>query len=388
MAEPSGHDIMQIHPPLIELLGGRWSFNAPGATAAWSGDGSVVAFGLGDGTVVLARAEWAGGPQARVRAEGGIEVQPPTVPSPPVSRVAAHKGACLALAVDPGAGFLSGGDDGRVVRIARDGNADGGTPMAERRVDLFTAGPAGWRACAAGREVIVTGRTRHVLTLPSDATALAFDPSGRRLAAGYRDGVSIWSDEGAPGRDLPCRGRPRVLAWTPDGAWLASGLEEGGVCGWRLTDGTGLVFGGHSGQAHSLSFSADGKLLMASGAARVLYWRLEAGKLAEPGECGLPSSRAPVCAVACHPVQPLVAGGYASGAVLLCQPDSEDVLFIKGPGGGAALTLAWSPDGRRLAIATQNGELGIVLLPDGLFRAAASRPAASGPQAPARETAA
>jgi WD40 repeat protein len=379
---------MQIHPPLIELLGGRWSFDAPVATAAWSSDGSVVAFGLGDGAVVLARAEWAGGPQARVRAEGGIEVQPPTVPSPPVSRIAVHKGACVAVVVDAGAGFLSVGDDGRIVRIARNGTPDGGAPMAERRVDLLTVGPAGWRACAAGREVVVTGRTRHVLTLSNDATAVAFDPSGRRLATAYQDGVSIWSDGSAPARHLPCRGRPQVLAWSPDGAWLALGLEEGGVRALRLADGACLVFGGHSSQARSLSFSADGELLMASGAARVLYWRLNAGNLAKPGECGLPSSSAPVCAVACHPAQRLVAGGYASGAVLLCQPGSEDVLFIKGPGGGAALTLAWSPDGRRLAIATQNGELGIVLLPDGLFRAAASRPAANGPQAPAQETAA
>src|SRR5882757_4643431 len=107
--------------PLIELLGGCWRFDAPIRAAVWSGDGSTAAFGLGDGTVALARAEWAGGPQARPRTAGGIEVHPPTDPSPPVSRVAAHKGACLALAADPGAGFLSGGDDGRIVRIDCDG---------------------------------------------------------------------------------------------------------------------------------------------------------------------------------------------------------------------------------------------------------------------------
>jgi WD40 repeat protein len=379
---------MQIHPPLIELLGGRWRFDAPVAAAAWSGDGSVAAFGLGDGAVALVRAEWAGGPEARAHAAGGIEVYPPSVPSPPVSRVAAHKGACLALVADPGVGFLSGGDDGRIVRISREGAADRGTALAERRVDLLAAGPAGWRASAAGREVIVTGRSRHVLTLPSDATALAFDPSGHRLAVAYRDGASIWSDDGAPARGLPCRGRPRALAWNPEGAWLALGLEEGGVRGWRLADGADLVFGGHSGQARSLSFSADGHLLAAAGAARVLYWRLDLRKLAEPAECGLPSSRAPVCAVACHPARPLVAAGYASGAVLLCQPGSEDVLFVRGAGGGAALTLAWSPDGRRLALATQDGEAGIVLLPDGLFRAAAPSPAADGRQPPAQEPAA
>jgi WD40 repeat protein len=374
---------MQIHPPLIELLGGYWRFDAPIEAAVWSGDGSTAAFGLGDGTVALARAEWAGGPEARPRAGGGIEVHPPTDPSPPVSLVAAHKGGCLALAADPDAGFLSGGVDGRIVRIGRDGTTDRGTPLTEQSIYLLATGPAGWLACAAGCEVIVTGPSRHVLALPSEATALAFDRSGHRLAVAYRDGASIWADDGAPMRSQPCRGRPRALAWHPEGAWLALGLEEGGVCGWRLADGADLVFGGHSGQVLSLSFSADGRLLAASGAPRVIYWRLGPRDLAEQAECGLPSSRAPVCAVAFHPARPLVAAGYTSGAVLLCQPGSEDVLFVKGPGGGAVLTFAWSHDGQQLALGTHDGEAGIVRLPDELFRTAAANPANDGRQSPA-----
>ena len=88
---------MEIHPPLIELLGGRWRFEVPAAAAAWSDDGSLVAFALDDGTVALARAEWEGGPEARTRATGGLEVHSPTVSSPPVSRVHAHEGPCRAL---------------------------------------------------------------------------------------------------------------------------------------------------------------------------------------------------------------------------------------------------------------------------------------------------
>jgi WD40 repeat protein len=358
---------MEIHPPLIEMLGGRWRFEAPVAAAAWSGDGSVAAFALADGAVALARADWPGGPEVRTRATGGLEVHPPTVPSPPVSRVSAHKGPCRALVARPGVGFLSGGEDGRVVCIGLDGTADAGTRPAERRVDLLAAGPASW-ACAAGHKVVVTGTSRHVLTFPAEIRVLAFDPSGYRLAAAYQDGTGICSDDGAPVGRLPCRGLPLALAWSPDGAWLALGLKAGGVHAWPSDDGAGLVLGGHSGQVRSLGFSADGRLLVASGAPRVLHWRFDRQELAEPGGCGLPSSRAPVSVVACHPARPLLAAGYASGAVLLCQPGSEDVLFIRPAGGGAAQTLVWSPDGRRLAFATEEGEAGLILLPDALFR--------------------
>jgi WD40 repeat protein len=353
---------MEIHPPLSELLGGHWSFDAPVAAAAWSNDGSVTAFALGDGAVALARAEWEGGPEVRIGATGGVEVRPPTIPSPPVSRVLAHEGPCRALVAQGDGGFLSGGEDGRVARIGLDGSIDASARPTGRRIHLLAAGLAGW-ACASGREVVVTGT--RVLTFPAEVSALELDPTGHRLAVAYQDGVSICVDDGPPARCLSFQSLPRGLAWSPDGAWLAVGLAAGGVRAWRPDSNAEVVPGGHSGEVRSLGFSADGHLLAASGAPRVLYWRLDTREF---GECGLPSSRAPVTTVAWHPARLLIAAGYASGAILLCQPGTEDVLFVRGAGGGAALWLAWSPDGSRLALATEAGEAGLVLLPEELFR--------------------
>jgi WD40 repeat protein len=358
---------MKIHPPLIELLGGRWRFEAPIAAAAWNHEGAVAAFGLADGTVGLVRANWEGGPEVIPRPTGGIEVRPPTVSSPPVARVSVHKGASHTLVPEPGGGFLSGGDDGRVMRIERDGIVTQEMGFPERFVTFLDTGLVGWRACVAGREAIITGRYRHVLTLPSEGNALAFDPLGRCLAVAYQDGISIWSDDGAPTRDLKFRGLPQTLVWSPDSAWLAVGLDAG-VRAWRLADGVDVALSGFSGVGRALSFSSDARLLATSGARRVVYWQLGPEYLAEPGECGLASTSAPVCVVAFHPARLLVAAGYGSGAILLCQPGTEDVLFAKGAGGGALVTLAWSPEGQRLAFATEGGEAGIMLLPDGLFR--------------------
>ena len=82
----------------------------------------------------------------------------------------------------------------------------------------------------------------------------------------------------------------------------------------------------------------------------------------------MPSSRMPVCMVACHPSHPLVAAGYHNGAVLLCQPGKDDVLFAKGSSGGSVTALAWSADGERLAVGTEGGEAGVMALPGALFR--------------------
>src|SRR6188472_2421107 len=67
---------------------------------AFARNGAGCAFGLGDGTLRLA---------------------PPGAPEAEWASVAAHDGACLDLCADARDGFLTGGDDGRLVRTAADG---------------------------------------------------------------------------------------------------------------------------------------------------------------------------------------------------------------------------------------------------------------------------
>jgi hypothetical protein len=117
----------------------------------------------------------------------------------------------------------------------------------------------------------------------------------------------------------------------------------------------------------SLSFAPGGRVVAASGGARVVCWHLRP----PPGrrECGVASTAA-VIRVACHPWRTLIAAGYENGAVLLCQPDSTDILFVRAAGGGGVTTLTWSADGAALAIGTAGGEIGVVAFPDLLFRPA------------------
>jgi WD40 repeat protein len=138
--------------------------------------------------------------------------------------------------------------------------------------------------------------------------------------------------------------------------------------GWRLPDGANIEMRGYPGQPRSLSFSADGRFLATSGGMRAVCWRFDPPDADdEPHECGI-TGKTPVSRVACHPAHPLIAVGYHSGAVLLCQPGSSDILFIKGSGNSAVSAMAWSPDGGRLALGTEAGELALVFLPEELFR--------------------
>jgi hypothetical protein len=162
-----------------------------------------------------------------------------------------------------------------------------------------------------------------------------------------------------------------ALAWSGDR--LAAGLAEGGVQIWRFAgEGAERGLEGDGGTPGVIGFAADGAVLAASGGPRVTYWRIDPGGSFARGGCGVASTEGVTC-IACHPMRPLIAAGYANGAVLLCQPEAADILFVREAGGGACTTLAWSPDGTALALAVAGGEVGVVAFPELMFRGAGGR---------------
>jgi len=355
---------------LIEWLGGQWHHNASVVALAWNETSRTFGYALGDGSLMLADTQWPGGPSIQVdpggRAELTLQREPPIAPL----QIRAHQNICSSLASDFGDGFVSSGDDGRLIRTTAKGVAH---TIAENPgwVDHVATSATGALAFTSGKQARrLTGIDQKVessIDLPGSATALAFDPAGSQLAIAHHDGVTLWPMTGEP-RRLVWPGYHRAMAWSRDGRYLFTGMQENTLHGWRLADSGDIEMGGYPGQPLSISFLADGRMLATSGAPRVTCWRIDAPERdAQPLQCGI-ASKTPVTVVACHPIHALIATGYHNGAVLLTQPGSEDVLFVKGSGGGAVSALAWSDDGTHLALGTDSGVLGWVSLPPSLFR--------------------
>lgn len=365
--------------PLLDLLGAAWDLGAPVAGLAWSAEGSRIGYLLGNGRLALADTRWPRGPRIEPRPGGGVAMFPAEAPAPRPVQAACHQGGGLVVAADAAGGFLTGGDDGRVVHVPaappEAGPTEDGEPRVLARVpDTWIAALAcsmtGVHAHAAGRQLLRTRRGSEApdaIELPAPATALAFSPDGRCLAAAHHGGVTLWPDDALP-RQLAWPGYHRTLAWSPDGRYLVTGLQENGLHGWRVADGGHIEMGGYPLQPRSLSFSHDGRWLATSGHQRPVCWRFDPpGADDGPAECGV-AGRTPVTHVACHPKRPLIAAGHHDGALLLCQPGRPAVLPIKGPGGGAVNALAWSGDGMRLAFGTQGGLFGWLALPAAMFQ--------------------
>jgi hypothetical protein len=355
--------------PLIALLGARWAMGAPVVGAAWFGHGGHAAFALADGSIATAPSQWEGAARLQPRDGGGVELVPAHDAPPPVMRAGVHQAPCLALAGYGTGDVFSGGGDGLLARIAADGTVGVIAQFPGMPIQHVAAGPLDRFACAVGNTVHRFDDMSGQLDVPATVTALAYDPTGRHLAIGLADRVTVWSGEKT--HDLPCAGTPVALSWAPDSGFLVAGSDSGRAYAWTWSDGVEIALGDTPAAPMSLSFSPAGRLLATSGGTRVTCWHLESPR-GRRRDCGV-ASTAPVTRVAAHPWRTLIAAGYDNGAVLLCQPDSTDILFVRAAGGGAISALIWSADGASLAIGTAGGEIGVVAFPDLLFRSAAGQ---------------
>lgn len=217
--------------------------------------------------------------------------------------------------------------------------------------------------------------------IPSHAPvfSMAWSPDGKQLATGYHDGtVKVWSIEGKTGKledaSLVIKGGAGIafgVAWSPDGNWLASagGNEKSGkVEIWDVRGKSGrltkpsLTLTGFEGEVLSVAWSKDGWLATASSDCKVKVWVVE-GKTGELTEALLDSGRQdhPVFSVAWNKNGNLLAsGGTETTTVWYVHVNAKT--WEKGPSrtihSSTVESVAWSPDGRSLAIGGQGDETG------------------------------
>jgi WD40 repeat protein len=312
-----------------------------------------------DATVVAVH--FVGRSAAFVLGEETIVIAPPDGEA---RRTKAHEGGILDAASDGGR-IVTAGDDGCVVAtepggdtrtLARDPN--------NRWIDHVAVGPDGAVAWSVGKSAHVRTRAGEdrTLELPSAAGGLTFAPKGFRLAIAHYNGATLWFPNAAAAPErLEWKGSHLSVAFSPDGKFLITAMQEPMLHGWRLADRKHLRMSGYATKVRSLDWTADGKWLATAGSEQLVLWPFQ-------GKDG-PMGKTPdmwavrevrVVAVACHPTQHVAAVGYADGMVLLVRlADGAEILARK-PGDGPVTALGWSSRGDLLAFGTENGEAGLL----------------------------
>ena len=196
---------------------------------------------------------------------------------------------------------------------------------------------------------------------------LAFDPKGRRITAATYGGAATWFARIADQKPQwqKWAGSHIALAYSPDGRFLVSAMQENALHGWRLSDNRDMRMGGYPAKPKSLAFLADGALLATSGANGVIVWPFAGsnGPMGrEAAEIGFDEA-ALVTRVAGHPAGHRVVAGLDDGRVWTADLAGRGVEPIRADKGAAITALAVSPDGLRVAWGDEAGDAGIADLP-------------------------
>ncbi len=307
----------------------------------------MAAFALGDGRVQVMPADIAAGAPD---------------PAAPV-----HGGAVLCLIGDPaGDGFVSGSDDGRLLRIAADGTTTELVNQKGRWVEHLAQHRAtGAVAASIGKSafIVKSGEVREFGPHRSTVSDLDFSKDGSRIACAHYGGVTVWSLGQAtlPPRRFAWAGSHVALKWSTDGKFIATATQENDIHVWRMAQATDMRMQGYPTKVKSLSWTADARFLYTSAQPLFTAWPFF-GKGPEgkpPFQFG-DEGAGLLSVVAAHPAAEFVAGGYDSGELQLGDIRTKRSVVLKMADGAAITCVTWSPDGFKLAAGNERGDMLIV----------------------------
>jgi hypothetical protein len=359
---------------LFELIARRWTVPAPPRSLTFNASQSRLAAPLADGSTALFDCADPEPPESRMATDqaGRRTIAPRRSPPRPATIVPASGPGPAQVVRGPDDGFLIAWRDASLTRLDPGGTvvaiqAPGSSPLLalSRRgatTLVLTEGDVTLRPDDGPPTKAHAPAGARVAALSSDAATIAF---------GSGDGIEFASTS-APGAILRRYAAPSAvgrIVWRDDGAFVAATCHGAGLA---LIDMRNDRFGAVVNFPFpplSIAFSGPSNALVASGAYRIAAWDLDRPPFGGDRSGALETGRAGTVAVvevAAHPKRRLVAAAYANGQIVIAEPGRRDEMQLRASG-ATPTALAWSADGRMLAIAAEDA-VSLATLPDGLFK--------------------
>jgi WD40 repeat protein len=200
----------------------------------------------------------------------------------------------------------------------------------------------------------------------STVADLAWKPGRRELAVAAYGGLTLYDPE----RDEPrarhtWKGSTLVIAWSPDGKYVATGDQDSTVHFWFSATGQDLQMWGYPTKVRELAWDPGSRFLATGGGPEVTVWDC-AGKGPEGTRAlQLQAHENLVSALAYQGSGPLLASGGADGLVAVWRPDRGRRAAAQTGFNVGITALAWSPDDRWLAVGTEAGTVALHNAPQG-----------------------
>jgi WD40 repeat protein len=267
--------------------------------------------------------------------------------------------------------LLTGGEDGKVMRIRADGSFDELAHVPRKWVSTVAGGPQGAVAYGIGKSAFVRlndGTTKE-FTEQRTVEGIAFAPKGMRIAVARYNGVSLhWVAMNGDPVDLEWKGAHTGVTFSEDNKYIVTIMQENALHGWKMEatkagmESRHMRMSGYPAKVKSISWSSKGKWLASSGAPAAIVWPFS-GKDGPMGKAPLElGTRANILVtqVAFHPVEEVLAIGFMDGMVLGVRIGDGKEALLRRPGKGAISSLSWSGNGKLLAFASEAGDCGVI----------------------------
>lgn len=314
---------------------------------AWLPNGTQLAVGAASGEVSLLAAD-----------DGARRV------------IGRHENGVLALACrSDGARIASGGQDGEIAEWRLpDGEVLHRTAPGKAWVEQLAYQPGGkGLASAAGKRVDLwseAGERLHGFEEHGGVVAGLAWNGAKHLAAAAFGGVWLHriGDGEYSTEALPWKGAPLTLAWSPNGKVIACGMQDASVHFWRRPGGHHSQMAGYAAKVRETSWSANSRWLATGGGQSVVLWDF-GGKGPEgtrPVQLDGHTDR--ITALAFQREGGYLVSGGKDWRLSLWRPGSTVQALDAHLLGAPVSTLAWSPDSRRVAVASENGEIALYAL--------------------------
>ena len=285
-----------------------------------------------------------------------------------VRRFAGHGFGTMALAWHPN-GFIlaSAGQDGKV-RLWDVNSGEqtaalaGGAAWVEHIAWLPSHNKlrTPWLASSAGRTLRIWDETGNLQQeYPNHSSTIAHmqwhQPRNELALASY--GVLTVRNPDQPDtlRELPWKGSSLVIAWSPDGKYIATGDQDSTVHFWITATGQDLQMWGYPTKVRELAWDQTSRYLATGGSDTVIVW--DCGGKGPEGTTPrtLKGHEASLSVLAYQHKGALLASGGNDGLMMLWSPVQQQTALCHWACPSPISQLHWLPDDRHLAVGTDGG---------------------------------